>query len=80
MNGENISIKTIIGTILTGLSKAFDCISHVLLIAKLEAHGLVEKALSYIYSYGTNWIQCARVNDTKSDFQKINSVIASQRD
>ena len=48
-----------------------DCIPHDLLIAKLEAYGLGEKALSYIYSYLTNRDQCVRINDKKIDFQKI---------
>ena len=53
------------------LSKAFDCIPHDILIAKLEAYGLGEKALSYIYSYLTNRNHCVRINDKKSNFQKI---------
>ena len=46
---------------------------HALLIAKLEAYGLGEKVLSYIYSYLTNRNQCVRVNYSykKSDFRKI---------
>ena len=31
--------KKVAGAILTDLSKAFDCLSHDLLIAKLEAYG-----------------------------------------
>ena len=50
---------------MTDLSKAFDCIPHDLLIAKLEACGLGEKALSYIFSYLTNRNQCVRINDKK---------------
>ena len=56
---------------MTDLSKVFDCIPHDLLIAKLEAYGLSEKVLSYIFSYLTKRSQCVRINDRKSDFQKI---------
>ena len=56
---------------MTDLSKALDCIPHDLLIAKLEAYGLGEKALSNIYSYLRNQYQCVRINDKKGNFQKI---------
>ena len=39
------------GALLTGLSKAFNCLSHELLIAKLHAHGLELPALELIQSY-----------------------------
>ena len=58
---------------MTDLSKACDCIPHDLLIAKTEPYVLAERALSYIYSYLTNRNQCVRINDKKSNFQKINS-------
>ena len=53
------------GPIMTTLSKTFDCIPQDLVIAKVEAYGLGEKALSYIYSYLTNRNQCVRINDEK---------------
>lgn len=40
-----------VGTILMDLSKAFDCLSHELLIAKLAAYGLGYYALKYLLSY-----------------------------
>ena len=37
--------------LLTDLSKAFDCIKHDLLIAKLAAHRFDPHSLSFIFSY-----------------------------
>ena len=68
---EHLDKYFVIGAVLADLSKAFDCIPHDKLIAKLEAYSLGEKALSYIYSYLTNQNQCVCINDKKSNFQKI---------
>ena len=53
------------------LSKAFDCIPHDLLIAKLSAYGLNGNALKYIYTYLNNRKQCVRVSNVCSDFKDI---------
>ena len=37
--------KRIVGAIVTDLSKAFDCLSHDLMIAKLAAYGFEKSAL-----------------------------------
>ena len=42
------------GWVLMDLSKAFDCIPHDLLLAKLAAYGVDENFLCYIYSYLLN--------------------------
>ena len=43
---DNINV---IGAFLTDLSKAFDCIPHDLLVAKLNAYGFNRDTLDYIY-------------------------------
>ena len=52
------------GALLTDLSKAFDCLSHELLIAKLEAYGFENKSLVTIYDYLTNRKQRVKINNT----------------
>ena len=42
------------GALLTDLSKAFDCLSHDLLLAKLHAYGFSLLALKLIHSYLKN--------------------------
>ena len=61
----------IVGAILMDLSKAFDCIPHDLLIAKLHAYGFHENALVPIYSYLKRRKQSVRINNTYSSFQTI---------
>ena len=48
----------VVGAVLTDLSKAFVCIPHELLIAKLAAYDLSEEALIYILSYLSNQVMC----------------------
>ena len=57
--------------VLMDLSKAFDCISRDLLLAKLAAHGVDESFLCYICSYIVNRKQCMRINNINSHFLNV---------
>ena len=59
------------GALLADLPKAFDCINHDLMIAKLEAYGFDYKALKLIYSYLTNRSQRVKVNSEYSTWSRI---------
>ena len=58
--------KKLAGAILTDLSKAFDCLSHELLIAKLNAYGFDKSALEFIYNYLKERKQRTKVNGNYS--------------
>ena len=57
-----------VGAVLMDLSKAFDCIPHDLLIAKLKAYGFGNNSLKLIYSYLKGRRQAVKINNTTSDF------------
>ena len=62
--------RGIAGTVLTDLSKAFDCLNHELLIAKLNAYGFSISALLFIHSYLTDSKQRVKVNGSFSTWTK----------
>ena len=55
---------------LMDLSKAFNCIPHDLVIAKLAAYGFDKNMIYYIYSYLKSRKQCVSVNNIKSTFEE----------
>ena len=59
------------GGILTDLSKAFDCLSHDILIAKLEAYGFGKAALKFVYDYMENRKQRTKVNGSYSSWRDL---------
>ena len=59
------------GALLTDLSKAFDCIPHDLIIAKLEAYGFQIDALRLVYDYQSNRKQRVKLNVTFSSWRDI---------
>ena len=61
----------IIGTILLDLSKAFDCLPHDLLIAKLEAYGFNNDSLHMINSYLSGRKQRVKAGSQYSNWNTI---------
>ena len=59
------------GVVLTDLSKAFDCIPHDLLIAKLQAYGFEKSALRFIRDYLTNRTQRTKVDGKYSTKREV---------
>ena len=66
-----LDCKNSAGAVLTDLSKAFDCLNHDLLIAKLEAYGFGKIALNFIKDYLKDRKQRTKVNGTYSTWQSI---------
>ena len=53
------------------LCKAFDCISHDLLIAKLYVYGFSEKSAVFLYSYLKSRKQNVKIDNILSTFQSL---------
>ena len=54
------------------MSKAFDCLWHDLLVAKLQAYGFDHQSLKLIDSYLNDRFQRVRINASFSSWMKIN--------
>ena len=59
------------GALMTGLSKAFDCLHHELLIAKLDAYGFIIKSVKLIQIYLSNRKQMVKVSNAYSSWREI---------
>ena len=63
--------KGIAGAILIDLSKAFDCLNHNLLLAKLDAYGFDKTTLKFIQNYLKNRKQSTKVNSSFSQWLEL---------
>ena len=68
---KHLDNKKFVGAVLMDLSKAFDCIPHDLLIAKLEAYGFKFDTLVFFYSYLKRRKQNVKINNVFSTFQVL---------
>ena len=66
-----IDEKKVAGAILTGLSKAFDCLNHNLLLAKLNAYGFDNYSLNFIGSYLKERKQRTKVGHSYSTWNEL---------
>ena len=66
-----IGNKKMFVALLTDLSKAFDCLSHDLLIAKLKAYGFSIAALRLVQNYLSNRKQRTKINSDFSSWEEI---------
>ena len=67
--------RKLAGALLTDLSKAFDCLNHELMIAKLEAYGFDQVSLEFIYSYLSDRKHRTKINNYFSTWADIISGI-----
>ena len=68
---RSVDNSKMFGVLLTDLSKAFDCLDHELLIAKLNAHGFSLTALKLVHNYLSNRKQRTKINSTYSSLLEI---------
>ena len=57
--------------LLTDISKAFDCLDHNLMIAKLHAYGFDHNYLTYAFYLEDNYKQRSKVNNSLSSWVPI---------
>ena len=65
---EAIDMGYEFGALLTDLSKAFDCINHPLLIAKLYNYGVSPLSINLIFSYLNNRTHRTKINNCFNEF------------
>ena len=68
---KSLDKKETICIVMMDLSKAFDCLSHDLLIAKLNAYGFDKCSLKLIYSYLNGRKQRIKINSEYSTWKDI---------
>ena len=59
------------GALLTDISKAFDCLSHGLLIVKLNVYEFSISALRLVQNYLSNCKQSTKINSNIRSFKEI---------
>ena len=66
---QSLDKNRLVGAVLMDFSKAFDCIPHELLIAKMHAYGFDLNSPTFFYSDLETWKQNAKINNANSIFK-----------
>ena len=69
----HIDQSGVCGMVLMGLSKAYDCLPHDLLLAKMEAYGFSIYCLELVHSYLVGRKQRVKIDTSFSAWQEIKS-------
>ena len=72
---KSVGNSSVVGVLLTDLSKAFDCPPHELLFAKLDASGFYKSSLRLIHRYLSNRKQRVKINDKYISWSDILFVV-----
>ena len=68
---KSLDNKGYAGGVLMDLSKAFDCMNHELLLAKLHAYGFSKKSIKIINNYLKNRWQRVKINNSFSEWVEL---------
>ena len=68
---KDLDKQQYVGAVLMDFSKAFDCLPHDLILAKLNAYGLSANACDFLGSYLTNRKQRVKVGQFRSSWLNI---------
>jgi hypothetical protein len=62
---SSLDKKYYVGGLFRDLQKAFDCVNHDILLAKMELYGISGLVNKLMKSYLENWYESVTVNDTE---------------
>lgn len=68
---HSLEDKKVVGAVLMDLSKAFDCLPHQLIVAKLQAYGMDRSSAALIWSYLSHCFQRVKLGGHTSDWKQL---------
>ena len=68
---KTLDNRGFVGAVLMDLSKAFDCLNHELLLAKLNAYGFSKNAIKMVHSYLAGRRQRVKINGSFSSWKEM---------